>query len=275
MSSGRLDGNTVLSVRRVWSSIVVLAAIAVFGVAGYLIVHHDPVPQAGQAIGFTPPSVITSQPSASPTPPPTPPVHASAKPVVAFLGDDYTAGTGASTQSARFTSLVCKVLRLTEKNFGVNGSGYANTAAGTGDYLARVAAVVAAKPDIVVVSGGRRDVFDDTATAAANASKLFGDLRANLPHAVLVAVAPMWGDSAPQPALADIAGGIKAAVTAAGGTYLDISDPLRGHPTWMADAADPNDAGYAAIATAVETALKPLLPDARHPASAPTSGASG
>jgi len=47
MSGGRLDGNTMLSVRRVWSSIVVLAAIAVFGVAGYLIVHHDPVPQAG------------------------------------------------------------------------------------------------------------------------------------------------------------------------------------------------------------------------------------
>jgi lysophospholipase L1-like esterase len=53
---------------------------------------------------------------------------------------------------------------------------------------------------------------------------------------------------------------IKNGVTAAGGTYLDIPDPIHGHPDFMADAADPNNQGYAAIAAAVATQLEPLLP---------------
>jgi lysophospholipase L1-like esterase len=45
-----------------------------------------------------------------------------------------------------------------------------------------------------------------------------------------------------------------------GGTYLDIPDPIHGHPGFMADAADPNDRGYAAIAAALEPQLALLLP---------------
>lgn len=253
------------AVRRIWPSVIVLVAIAVFSVAGYVLVHQSPVPQAGQMIGYVP-ATAGSSGSAGLTRP-------VGRPVVAFLGDDYTAGTGASSQSARFTTRVCQALGLTEKNFGVPRTGYANAGAGAGDYLSRVAAVIAAKPQLVVVSGGRNDVIDNTDTVATDADQLFTQLRDGLPHAVLVDVAPWWGDSAPLPPLGVIAAAARTAVTAAGGTYLDLPDPLRGHPRWMADAADPNDAGYAAIAQSVEAALGPLV--AQLPADSPSVSASG
>ena len=241
---------------RLAATLTVIAAVVVFAVAGYVIVHHDPVARAGQTPGYTaPPSTTPAPPSGSASP------EGAGKttPTVAFLGDDYTTGTGASAKAERFTTLVCKRLGVTEQNFGADGAGYASPSA-AGAYLSRVAQVVAAKPDVVVVSGGRNDVLDNADTVAAHATALFTTLHAELPNAVLVAVAPFWGDSAPQAALARIADSIRRAVEAAGGTYLDIADPLRGHPEWMADAADPNDAGYAAIATALESKLRPLMP---------------
>jgi lysophospholipase L1-like esterase len=70
----------------------------------------------------------------------------------------------------------------------------------------------------------------------------------------------MWGDSDEPAAVREIGNVVKDAVTAAGGRYLDLPDPIRGHPSFMADAADPDDAGYAAIAAALEPKLEPLLP---------------
>jgi lysophospholipase L1-like esterase len=53
---------------------------------------------------------------------------------------------------------------------------------------------------------------------------------------------------------------VRQGVTAAGGTYLDLPDPIHGHPSYMADLADPNNQGYAAIAAALAPDLQPLLP---------------
>lgn len=199
----------------------------------------------------TPESVISSG-SAPATP----------KPVVAYLGDDWTAGTGASDRAKRFTSLLSRSLHVVEKNFGVNGTGYAKTTSGATDFSGRVAGVVAAHPDLVVVSGGRNDTANYLATVAGDARALFAELHKKLPSATLVAVAPLWGDSDEPSALETIGKGVKDAVTAVGGTYLDLPDPIHGHPDFMADDADPNDKGYAAIAAALRPKLKPLLASA-------------
>jgi lysophospholipase L1-like esterase len=181
-------------------------------------------------------------------------------PLIAFLGDDWTAGTGASARTKRFSTLVCAQLGAQEKNFGVDGTGYAKTSADGGPYATRVAAVVAANPQVVVVSGGRNDNVDSPATAAEDARVLFARLHTKLPDAVLVAVAPFWGDSDLPPSMVALGRAVERAVTAAGGTYLDLPDPIHGHPSFMADLADPNNQGYAAIATALAPELQPLLP---------------
>ena len=227
--------------------LTVVAAVIVLAFGAYVIEHHDPVPNAGQIVGV--PS--SSAPATSSTP--------RRALTVAFLGDDYTAGIGVTAAPERFTTMLATALHWTERNFGVPGSGYASAGAG-GNYLSRVAQVVAAAPDIIVVTGGRNDVIDAASTVSADTTALFAQLHSKLPHARLIAVAPFWGDSPPRAALATVAAAVKAAVLAVGGTYLDIPDPLLGHPDWMADDADPNAAGYAAIAGALRVPLSAQVP---------------
>lgn len=80
---------------------------------------------------------------------------------------------------------------------------------------------------------------------------------------MLIAIAPMWGDSDLPPELVTLAHAVKTGVQAAGGTYLDVKDPLHGKPALMAGAVDPDDAGYAAISKAVEPKLAAVLPQTR------------
>jgi hypothetical protein len=47
--------------------------------------------------------------------------------VVAFLGDDYTTGAGASSPAKRFSTLVSQQLGVVEKNFGIAGAGHGGT----------------------------------------------------------------------------------------------------------------------------------------------------
>lgn len=226
-----------------------VAALVVFVAAGIVILHDDPVPDAGQTPGFSVAAGPTSQPSSSSAVP---------SKVVAFLGDDFTAGAGASDPSRGFVALVSRRLGVIGKKFSVAG-GYAKSSAGGKVYADRVAAVAAAGPDVVVVTGGHNDSTDDPSTRHGKVADLFAALQKALPKAVLVAVAPFWGDSSPPPALAALAAAIRAGVRAAGGSYVDLPDPLLGHPEWMSDGVDPNDGGYAAIATALVPKLTAFL----------------
>lgn len=180
--------------------------------------------------------------------------------LIAFLGDDWTAGAGATGKAQRFTTMVCAQLGAQEANFGADGTGYAKSGADGGPFESRIDAVVAADPQVVIVSGGRNDYVDAPATAAEHARNLFATLHTKLPDAVLIAIKPFWGDSDLPPEMVSLAAAVKQGVTAAGGTYLDLPDPIRGHPSFMADLADPNNQGYAAIATALVPELQPLLP---------------
>lgn len=237
--------------RRIETIVVIVAAVCVFAAAIYVFVHQDPVPQAGQTPGFSTTEGATTTPTST---------APGAPKVVAFLGDEYTAGTGASDRMHGFSTLVSRRLGVTERDFGVTSGGYAKHSGDGTVYADRVGKIVAARPDVVLVTGGRNDTIDNSATLTKAAADLFATLHKKLPKATLVAVAPFWGDSDQPPSLAAVAQAVKAGVEAAGGRYLDIADPLHGHPEWMADGADPNDRGYAAIATALAAKLGPLIP---------------
>jgi lysophospholipase L1-like esterase len=250
---------------RVAASVVAVVTVIVLAGVVYVFAHGgNPPTDAGQALGA--PTQTAGSSALGPSAPvsgsdPAPPSGSAdgGTPTVAFLGDDWTVGSGASTKAKRWTSLVSKALDLHEVNLGVEGAGYAQKVADDGSYSGQVAGAVKADPDVVVVSGGRNDAYLTPATVKADATELFADLHAKLPRARIVAVAPFWGDSAFPAPLTAIAKTIRTAVTAAGGTYLDIADPIRGHPEDMSDAADPDDSGYAAVAKAVEPELRPLL----------------
>ena len=227
----------------------VVAAVIVFGVAGYVVTHGNPPAQSGTTPGYTA-EPDTGLPASD---------AAASGTVIAFVGDDWTASAGAGSAAQGFVAEVGAALDARTLAFAVPGGGYAKSAPDGTTYADLVAAVAAAHPAVVVVSGGRNDVEDYVPTMQQAAMGLFAALHRALPQARLVGVAPWWGDSDQPAALAPVAAGVQAAVTAAGGTYLDLPDPLHGHPEWMADAADPNAAGYAAVAASLAPRLRPLL----------------
>jgi lysophospholipase L1-like esterase len=113
--------------------------------------------------------------------------------------------------------------------------------------------VVAAHPDIVVVSGGRNDGATDVKTAAA---ALFTGLRQQLPQARIFAISPMW-DASPYPRTMEALGAvIRAQVERVGGRYVNIGHPLKDRPDLITkDGVHPNAAGYQALAASVNAAL--------------------
>jgi lysophospholipase L1-like esterase len=111
---------------------------------------------------------------------------------------------------------------------------------------------VKANPAVVVVAGGRNDGKVDAARIRA----AFADLRTDLPDATIYAVSPVWDSKEPPAFLAAQGREVKASVEAVGGTYLDVGQPLKGHPELITpDGVHPNVDGYRMLADAVNARL--------------------
>ena len=256
---------------------VAIAALAVVAlILTVLALHRGSSPAKSAAVSSPslPPAVSASsvvRPSATVSaagdathsPGLSPSAHATSSsathPVVAFLGDQYIGGDGATSRPLRWTSIVAADLGWTERDFAFGDTGYSTGGKikGGTPYSARVALVAAAKPSIVIVAGGRYDIQSSNGPTQikAGVTATFTDLRAALPNATIIAENPLWSASTPPSALALIAADVQQAVTAVGGRYLYIGQPLIGTPGMLAsNPADPNDAGYAALAKAFETA---------------------
>jgi lysophospholipase L1-like esterase len=129
------------------------------------------------------------------------------------------------------------------------------------NYEQMVPEAIAAKPDVVVVSGGRNDAdeyrsIESERAEGAAVRATFETLRRGLPHAEIVAISPIW-DAGPAPlGIARLRADVAAAVLSVGGTYVDIGEPLAGRPEWLAkDRVHPNERGHAAIADSVIAGL--------------------
>lgn len=263
------------SVNRLWTALLLLAAVVVAGSVGYVLVHNDKVPAAGKTPGYTASAAGvpnrsgsvsgSSGPSGSAPVSGSGVVTTSTSPSgsavhLAFLGDNWTSGAGVGHDKTKaFPGLVADALHVKVSVFASDGAGYAKKGPAGKSFLDLVDAVAAAKPTIVIVSGGRNDVSDDPNTLAADAKDLFHQLESKLPDAKLVAIAPFWGDSDHPGDLSKVDDAVKTGVESVGGTYLNLSDPLHNHADWMADAANPNAQGNQAIAEALEPELQKQL----------------
>lgn len=202
----------------------------------------------------------TAEP-ASPLPAPTASASA-ARPRAVFLGDAYTTGTGGD--GTRWTTLLAERMGWEEINLGHDGTGYVTSV--TGDlakkycgldrcpsYGETIEDVVAAKPDIVVVSGGRVDGTKKVNSAAAT---LFADLTSKVPAARVIVVSPFFDDDPVPDWMTAQASALESAAADAGIDYLDAGQPLTGHSELLSDdGVRPNAAGHRALADAVAEKL--------------------
>lgn len=181
---------------------------------------------------------------------------------VAFYGDSYTRGTGASVEENRWSTILSEQRGWSEFNPSVSGLGFARnrTIFGEGDVPS---IIIADDPDVVIVTMGLNDNFTFDTQADEIHTQIFSDftrLAAVLPDARLVVVEPFWY-KAERPASVDvIISWVHEAAIAVGADYIpEASYWLTGHPEWMADDnLHPNDAGHAAIAAEMDQALRTL-----------------
>ncbi|MBY4225573.1 SGNH/GDSL hydrolase family protein [Rhodococcus fascians] len=224
--------------RTVFISIAVSVLVVAFsGFVGWQIGSRSEAPQAA-----TPPPVSIPD----------------SVPVVAFLGDSYSKGIGASSNGRRWTTLVSAAMGWSELNLAEDGSGYTTTYLGQKtDYGIKLDVLAAAQPDIVVVSGGRNDYEAGTASVTgAVASSLFAAIKAAAPNTEVIVTSPIWDSTEPPADFPTLIDGVKAATASAEARYLDIGEPLADHPGMIdPDGLHPNNGGYRAIASAVVKAL--------------------
>jgi len=195
-----------------------------------------------------------------------PPVQEpSTSPIVSFIGDSYTQGTGSSSKDVRWSTLVARQLGWDELNLGRGGTGYVTTAARAGCGLETCPAypdmlAQAAGPNVttVVVSGGYNDFktfASDPASVTEAINKTFDGLRAAMPSAKIVAVGPSSPGTVTESIVAmDLA--VQAAAAKVGAQYISLLEPnVTTKEMLSEDGVHVNDAGHKAIADRVAAVL--------------------
>ncbi|HMH58443.1 MAG TPA: SGNH/GDSL hydrolase family protein [Galbitalea sp.] len=182
---------------------------------------------------------------------------------VAFYGDSYTLGTGASDAAHRWSTIICAQRGWLEFNPSVNGLGFVRNrqAFGDGDLPSKI---VESNPDIVFVALGLNDNFAFATEADRIRVQISTDLeflRLALPAARIIVVEPFWYTDDRPDSLAVISGWVRSAAAFIHADYVEgASHWIEHHPEWMAaDAEHPNDDGYAHIAVRMDDALTALL----------------
>jgi lysophospholipase L1-like esterase len=179
-------------------------------------------------------------------------------PIVAFYGDSYTLGTGASSPAKRWSTIVCDERGWIEVNPSVNGLGFVNNRAA--DHVDLPAEIIAERPDVVFVTMGLNDTFSYDGAAAQIHRAIDADidrLASALPQARLIVVEPFWYSDDRPASLGVISGWVHDAAVRVGADWIPgASHWIEHHPEWMAsDGLHPNDAGYAHLAVEMDAAL--------------------
>ena len=183
-------------------------------------------------------------------------------PVVAFYGDSYTLGTGASDPSKRWSTRISEKRGWNEFNPSVNGLGFINNRStfGEGDLPDQV---IEQDPEIVFITMGLNDNFSYQFAADQIEAQITADferLSEALPDARFIVVEPFWYTDERPESVEVIIGWVRDAAEEIGADYISgASHWIEGHPEWMAaDGLHPNDAGYAEMTRRMEQELEKL-----------------
>jgi Lysophospholipase L1 and related esterases len=179
----------------------------------------------------------------------------SAAPVVVAIGDSITHGKGVTPAEA-WPNLLAHKNGWVMTDLGINGAGFIARGSGGGTFETEIARVAALRPDLIIVSGSRNDLRQPLDAIAAAVPNALATLRADAPHAVIVAISAIWNDHPAPEKLSTISARVRDAAPGVRAVYLDIGQPFSGHPALLqSDDIHPTAAGQQALADAVDRAL--------------------
>lgn len=205
----------------------------------------------------------SSSGTASATPPATtsmPPAPVAATPPkkVLTIGDSIMKGYGltpgdawpeliSATNGWDLTSLACD-------GAGFLASGNPDECGNSFVDVSRSAASL--DPDLIIIEGSSNDFGQSNSQLLSATVSALTILRSEFPNAEIIGLSTVWSDTEPPAQLADINAQVQRAVTAVGGRYLDIGQPLRAHPELLQDDdVHPTVTGQVALASAIQTAI--------------------
>lgn len=177
---------------------------------------------------------------------------------VVVIGDSITVGHGLRRDQA-WPELLAAADRLRLTDLGCDGAGVlaegSDECSATYEGLAEQAAAL--HPDVVVLQATSNDLGQDDDELAGASEQLVAEVHRLLPRARIVGVSAVWDQDAPPAQLGTISTVLRTAVTGVGGAWLDLGQPLRGHPAWMqSDDVHPTARGQRALLAAVTRALR-------------------
>lgn len=191
------------------------------------------------------------------------------EPVAVFIGDSYTVGQNSSLEGIGFTGRLSELRDWQPVNLAISGTGYARShelswcpAGGCPAYAGVIDEAVAAQPDIVVVSGGRNDMWmQDQAAVVAAIADFYTQLRAAFPTQHLIVTSPLWGAGATPEILLPIRQQVEQEATRVGAEYIDLGDLFEDHAELITDDdIHPTADGLELIAERIDAQLTPAPP---------------
>ena len=183
-------------------------------------------------------------------------------PLIAFYGDSYTLGTGATSPSVRWSTRIAESRGWREFNPSVSGLGFINNRSlfGDGDLPSMI---IEQQPDLIMVTMGLNDNFSYAFASDAIEAQISTDLqrlREGVPDARIIVVEPFWYTAEQPESVGIIIDWVRDAAAEIGADYIS------GASTWIAgrdgemaaDGLHPNDEGYALMTRRMDAALLEL-----------------
>ncbi|PTT19325.1 lipolytic protein G-D-S-L family [Microbacterium sp. HMWF026] len=216
---------------------------------------------AGLAVALT---GCAADPESSPVPTfAAPLVHATSAPAspapsrVVALGDSLMSGYNLLPEQA-WPVLLGARARVALTNLACPGMGFVVQGECGTSYAGFVPAVAALQPQLLIVESSSNDFWEDGDEIRSDTADTVDQLHAAAPDARIVGLSTIWNDDPDVPDdTAVTSDALRDAVQAVGGTFVDVGQPLVGHPEWMQDDdVHPTPRGQRAIEQTVMSALQ-------------------
>lgn len=180
------------------------------------------------------------------------------EPTVVTIGDSIMKGHGLRRTQA-WPALMAAQNHWRLDNLACDGAGFLAIGEDSDcgeTFAGLVAKASALRPLTIIIEGSSNDFGKSDSDLLPETMAQLAQLRAALPNAQIIGLSTIWGDTAVPAQLADIDSQVRAAVEKVGGRFLELGQPLGGHPEWMqSDDVHPNAAGQLAIDGAVQAAF--------------------